>query len=35
VGRALIAIMENCQDEQGQIHVPKALHPYMRGTTVI
>ena len=35
VGRALIAIMENCQDEQGRIHVPKALHPYMGGTTVI
>jgi seryl-tRNA synthetase len=35
VGRALIAIMENCQDEQGKIHVPSALHPYMNGTTVI
>jgi len=35
VGRALIAIMENCQDEQGKIHVPKALHPYMGGATVI
>ena len=35
VGRALIAIMENGQDEQGRIHVPKALHPYMGGVTVI
>ncbi|HEV2110500.1 MAG TPA: aminoacyl--tRNA ligase-related protein, partial [Gammaproteobacteria bacterium] len=35
VGRALIAIMENCQDEQGRVHVPQALHPYMGGTTVI
>ena len=35
VGRALIAIMENCQDEQGRIHIPKALHPYMGGVTVI
>ncbi len=35
VGRALIAIMENFQDEQGRIHVPSALHPYMGGTTVI
>ena len=35
VGRALIAVMENCQDEEGRIHVPKALHPYMGGTTVI
>ena len=26
VGRALIAIMENCQDKQGRIHVPQALH---------
>ena len=35
VGRALIAIMENCQDEQGRIHVPFALHPYMGGISVI
>ena len=35
VGRALIAIMENCQDEQGRIHLPKALRSYMGGTTVI
>ncbi len=35
VGRALIAIMENCQDEQGRIHVPKALQPYMGEITVI
>lgn len=35
VGRALIAIMENYQDAEGRIHVPKALHAYMGGTTVI
>jgi seryl-tRNA synthetase len=35
VGRALIAIMENCQDEQGRIQVPFALHPYMGGISVI
>ena len=35
VGRTLIAIMENCQDEAGNIHIPEALHPYMGGTTVI
>ena len=35
VGRALIAIMENFQDEQGRIHVPFALHPYMGGISVI
>ena len=35
VGRALIAIMENGQDGQGHIHVPKVLHSYMGGTAVI
>ncbi len=35
VGRALIAIMENCQDKQGRIHIPPALHAYMGGVTVI
>ncbi|HSC47162.1 MAG TPA: serine--tRNA ligase [Gammaproteobacteria bacterium] len=35
VGRALIAIMENCQDEQGKIHIPSVLHPYMGGMKVI
>jgi seryl-tRNA synthetase len=31
VGRALVAVMENYQDEDGHIAVPQALHPYMRG----
>ena len=35
VGRTLIAIMENCQDENGHIHIPEALHPYMDGMIVI
>jgi seryl-tRNA synthetase len=35
VGRALIAIMENCQDESGHVHVPQALSPYMGGLGVI
>lgn len=35
VGRALIAIMENYQDEQGKIVVPDALIPYMGGLRVI
>ena len=35
VGRTLIAIMENCQDEHGHIHVPGVLHPYMDGMTII
>jgi seryl-tRNA synthetase len=35
VGRALIAVMENYQDEQGRIRVPEALLPYMGGIEVI
>jgi seryl-tRNA synthetase len=35
VGRALVAVMENYQDEAGRIAIPQALHPYMRGTTRI
>ncbi len=34
-GRTLIAVMENYQDEQGRIHVPDALLPYMGGISVI
>lgn len=30
VGRTLVAILENYQDEQGRIHIPKALVPYMK-----
>jgi seryl-tRNA synthetase len=33
VGRTLVAVMENYQDERGRIAVPQALHPYMRGVT--
>ncbi len=29
VGRTLIAIMENFQDERGQVHIPECLWPYM------
>jgi seryl-tRNA synthetase len=35
VGRALVAVMENYQDENGRIAVPQTLHPYMRGLTRI
>jgi seryl-tRNA synthetase len=35
VGRTLIAIVENYQDELGRIHIPKALQPYMDGLEVI
>ena len=34
-GRTLIAIMENYQDEQGQIHIPDVLKPYMGGIDLI
>lgn len=35
VGRALIAVMENYQQEDGSIRIPEALQPYMGGLTVI
>jgi seryl-tRNA synthetase len=31
VGRTLIAILENCQQADGSVTVPAALHPYMGG----
>ncbi|VAW71105.1 Seryl-tRNA synthetase [hydrothermal vent metagenome] len=33
VGRTLVAVMENYQDEQGNIAIPKVLQPYMNGMT--
>ncbi len=33
VGRALVAVMENYQDEGGRIAVPDVLQPYMGGLT--
>jgi seryl-tRNA synthetase len=35
VGRTLVAILENCQRADGSVDVPAALHPYMRGVTLI
>jgi seryl-tRNA synthetase len=35
VGRALIAVMENFQDEGGRIAIPDVLQPYMGGLTHI
>lgn len=35
VGRTLIAVIENYQDEKGRIHIPKVLQPYMGGLEVI
>ncbi len=33
VGRTLVAVMENYQDENGRIAVPEVLRPYMGGMT--
>ncbi len=33
VGRTLVAILENCQQADGSVDVPEALHPYMGGIT--
>ena len=35
VGRTMIAVMENYQQEDGSIKIPEALVPYMGGLTVI
>ncbi|MBL4810788.1 MAG: serine--tRNA ligase [Rhodobacteraceae bacterium] len=35
VGRTLIAVVENGQQEDGSVTLPKALHPYLRGATHI
>jgi seryl-tRNA synthetase len=35
VGRTLVAILENFQDEQGRVHIPQALQPYMNGLEII
>jgi seryl-tRNA synthetase len=35
VGRTLIAVMENYQDENGRIQVPAVLQPYMNGIKII
>ncbi|MFM7119446.1 MAG: serine--tRNA ligase, partial [Gammaproteobacteria bacterium] len=33
VGRTLVAVLENFQDEQGAVAVPTVLRPYLRGQT--
>ncbi|MDG5750106.1 serine--tRNA ligase [Qipengyuania sp. XHP0211] len=33
VGRTLVAVMENYQNEDGSVNVPEALHSYMGGVT--
>jgi len=35
VGRALIAVLENYQEEDGSVRIPDALKPYMGGLTKI
>ncbi|MGI2324159.1 MULTISPECIES: serine--tRNA ligase [Methylococcus] len=35
VGRTLVAVLENCQDEAGRIRVPEVLVPYMGGVKLI
>ena len=35
VGRTLVAILENCQQEDGTVVVPEALRPYMGGCSAI
>ena len=35
IGRTLVAILENYQDAQGNVHVPSVLKPYMNNREVI
>lgn len=35
VGRTLLAVIENYQDEKGRIHIPKVLRPYMGELDII
>jgi seryl-tRNA synthetase len=35
VGRALVAVLENYQQEDGSVNVPDVLLPYMGGTAVL
>ena len=35
IGRTLIAIYENYQDENGNIIIPEVLLPYMNGIEII
>ena len=35
VGRCVVAILENFQDEEGKVHIPEVLWSYMGGTKVI
>lgn len=35
VGRTLVAVMEQCQDESGRIRIPDVLQPYMNGIDIV
>jgi seryl-tRNA synthetase len=35
IGRTMVAVLENYQDEKGRIHIPKVLQPFMDNLTVI
>ena len=35
VGRTVVAILENCQQEDGSVRIPEALRPYMHGAESI
>ena len=35
LGRIMIALIENGQDEQGNVHIPAALQPYLGGRQVL
>jgi seryl-tRNA synthetase len=35
VGRAMVAVLENCQQADGSVMVPEALQPYMGGLSVL
>ncbi|KJS43758.1 serine--tRNA ligase [Roseovarius sp. BRH_c41] len=35
VGRCLIAVLENGQQADGSVRIPDALHPYLRGKTIL
>ena len=35
VGRALVAVLENCQNADGSITVPPVLQPFLGGLTVL
>ncbi len=34
-GRALVAVLENCQQEDGTVTIPKVLRPYMNGAALL